>query len=275
MKEKKDPKRFAHLTKDEIQQAADDGTVLLLPFGQTEQHGPHLPVGCDTFIAEHTALAAAEACAGDPPVLVLPSIPYGYNPKSLQQWPSFRVRWETAVGYLADICTSAVEMGFEKLIVISTHGPHGDAAKLAAREVFDRTGCGIVISFPHAMASETFKEIRKSPVGGTSHAGEYETSLMMHFGFPVDLTGLDDVDRVRHCNKWVAGDFVNGSGKASWSTWALQISTTGVYGDPSVASASTGEKTFSAAVAEYVDLIRYVHSAEMPKQDFPIYPRSW
>ncbi len=275
MKNKKSRNVFSELTRDEITEAMEENAVLLLPFGQTEQHGPHLPVGCDTFIAERAAVAAAEACSNEPRVLVLPSIPYGYNPKSLQQWPSFRVRWETAVNYLADICTSAVEMGFRKLIVISTHGPHGDIAKLAAREVFDRTGCGIVISFPHAMASREFGNIRKSPVGGTSHAGEYETSLMMHFGFPVDVSILTDADRVRYCNEWVAGDFVNGSGKASWSTWALQISSTGVYGDPSVSSAETGEKTFDAIVTEYANLIRYVHAVELPKQDFPIYPRAW
>lgn len=266
---------FAEKTREEIYKAIENDAVLLLPFGQTEQHGPHLPVGCDTFIAEESAEAAARACAGGPEVLVLPSVPYGYNPKSLQEWPAFRVRWEVTVNYLADICTSAAEMGFKKIIIVSTHGPHGDVAKLAAREVFDRTGLGIVVSMPHALGASRFKEIRKSAVGGTSHAGEYETSLMLHFGFPVDISGLDNRDSVQYCNEWISGDFVNGSGKVSWSTWALQKTETGVYGDPSTAEEKTGKEVFQAIVDEYVRLIRFVKETDLPKQDFPVYPRVW
>lgn len=266
---------YANCNRNEIARAAASGAILLLPFGQTEQHGPHLPVGCDTFIAERAAAAAARECNKDPQVLVLPSVPYGYNPKSLQNWPSFRVRWEITAGYIADICTSAVEMGFSRIIIVSTHGPHGDVAKIAAREVFDRTGTAVVVSMPHALGASAFKSIRKSAIGGASHAGEYETSLMLHFGYPVDLSGLDGRDAVVHCNEWVAGDFINGSGKISWSTWGLQISETGVYGDPSPASKATGEAVFSAIVQEYVNLIRYVRDTELPHQTFPIYPRSW
>jgi creatinine amidohydrolase len=266
---------FDHKTRGEITTAQEQGAILLLPFGQTEQHGPHLPEGCDTFIAQRTALAAAQACNGNPQVLVLPAIPYGYNPKSNQKWPSFRVRWEITAGFLADVCTSAVEMGFSKLIIVSTHGPHGDIAKIAAREVFDRTGVGIVVSMPHTLGASAFKKIRKSPIGGSSHAGEYETSLMLHFGFHIDVQKLDARDMVHHCDEWVAGDFVNGSGKVSWSTWALQLSETGVYGDASVATAQTGEQVFNAIVDEYVRLIRYVRDTDLPKQVFPLYPRSW
>ena len=50
------------------------------------------------------------------------------------------------------------------------------------------------------------------------NVGEFETSLLMHFGFPVDLSGTDDRDAVKVCNEWVAGDLA-GSGKVSWSTW--------------------------------------------------------
>lgn len=267
---------FADKTRPEIEAAVERGAVLLLPLGQTEQHGPHLPVACDSIIAERVALAAAGALTGDPPALVLPTIPYGYVPKSVQSWTGvFRIRWQVMVDYIADVCASAVEMGFEKLIVISPHGPHGDVAKLAAREVFDRTGAGIVFSMPHALGARRFEQVRKSKIGGACHAGEYETSLMLHFGYPVDLSGLDDRDRVEVCNEWVAGDYVNGSGKASWSTWALQISQTGVYGDPGCAAAETGQATFDAIVQEYCKLVRFVHDRQLPEQTSPRYSRNW
>jgi creatinine amidohydrolase len=267
---------FAEKTMPQIRQAIADDAVLLLPLGQTEQHGPHLQVGCDSIIADHVAEAVATKMNKEFPVLVLPTIAYGYVPKSVQNWPGvFRIRWDVMVSYIADVCVSAAEMGFKKIVIISTHGPHGDVARLAARDVFDRTGIGVVVSIPHVLCAKHFNKIRKSKLGGTSHACEYETSLLMHFGYPVDLKGLDDRDSVKVCNEWVAGDMLGGSGKVSWSTWALQISETGVYGDASCSSKTTGRKTFEAILDEYSRLLRFVRAQEMPTQTFPRYPRSW
>lgn len=267
---------FQELTSAQIKAAMDKEAVLLLPFGHTEQHGPHLPVGCDNIIADRVATATAARLQPEFPVLVLPTVSYGYDPKAIQNWPGvFRVRWQVIIDYLSDICTSAVEMGFRKIIMISTHGPHGDVARVAARDVFDRTGVGIVVSIPHALIGKAYAKIRKSKIGGTSHACEYETSLLMHFGYNIDLSGLDDRDNVQVCNEWVSGDMLNGSGRVSWSTWALQISETGVYGDPSCASKETGKATFDIMIEEYCKLVRYVRSQPMPQQTFPVYPRSW
>ena len=255
---------FADKTWPELKKAAEAGTLLLLPFGQTEQHGLHLQVGCDAIIAERVANAVAEKLSTDIPALVLPTVPYGYVPASVTQWPgTFRVRWKVVVDYLADVCVSAVEMGFKKLAVISTHGPHGDVARLAAREVFDRTGVGIVVTQPQSFAVPTFKEIRKSKLGGAAHAGEYETSLMMHYGYPVDVSETDDRDMIKVANEWVAGDMA-GSGKVSWSTWALQTTETGALGDPTQASAETGKRCMDAIVAEYCRFLTYFHGLRTP-----------
>ncbi len=257
--------QFVDQTWPQLQQAIEKDSVLLLPLGQTEEHGRHLQVGCDTIIATRVADAVAQRIAGEVPILVLPPIPYGYVPKAATRWPgTFRVRQRVVIDYLSDVCCSAVHMGFKKLVVISTHGPHGDIARLAAREVFDETGVGIVVTQPHTFASAAFKKVRRSEIGGACHACEYETSLLMHFGYPVDLSGTDDRDRVKMCNEWVAGDMVNGSGKVSWSTWALQDSETGAYGDPSCSSAETGKACMDAIVEEYCRFLRFFHERPVP-----------
>lgn len=258
----------------EVQDAVERDVVVLLPLGQTEQHGRHLQIGCDTIIAERVCAAVAEAM--DRRVLVMPPICYGYVPKAVQEWPAtFRVRWNVMVDYVADVCTSAVEMGFRRIVVVSTHGPHGDVARLAARLVFDRTGVGIIVSMPHSVGASHFNAVRASDPGGTSHAGEYETSLLLHFGYPVDLDEATDSDTVKECNEWVSGDMLQGSGKVSWSTWALQQSDSGTYGDPTVATADTGKHTFEGIVREYCRLVEYVESREILKQKFPTYPHGW
>lgn len=264
------------LTSPQVQDAIQRNALLLLPLGQTEQHGRHLQTGCDTIIAERVATAVAEKLNPGLPTLVMPSIPYAYVPKPVTQWPgTFRVRWEVAVNFMADVCTSAIEMGFRKLIVVSTHGPNGDVARLAAREVFDRTGVGIVVSIPHNLVAKRFNQFRRSKAGGTSHACEYETSLLMHFGYPVDLSLTSDRDSVKTHNEWVAGDMLLGGGKVSWSTWSLQLSESGTYGDPSCASAETGQRTFEAIIDEYCKLARFVMDVTMPEQKFARYPGAW
>lgn len=45
--------RWDNLTWTEIRELAEKDTVVLIPVGSTEQHGPHLPVGCDSIIATH------------------------------------------------------------------------------------------------------------------------------------------------------------------------------------------------------------------------------
>ena len=179
-------------------------------------------------------------------------------PKVVQNWPgTFRVAWDTMVKYTSDVCCSAIEMGFKRMVIVSTHGPHGDVGRLVARDVFDRTGVGIVFTQPHTIGAAPFKKFRKSKLGGTSHACEYETSLLMHFGYSVDVAKTDDRDNVKMVNEWVAGDMLGGSGKVSWSTWAVQISQTGTYGDPSCASAETGRLAFEAIIDEYSRFLRY------------------
>lgn len=255
---------FAEKTWPELEKAIADRALLLLPFGQTEQHGRHLQSGCDTIIAERVACAVAEKLNPQPTTLVLPAIAYGYVPKSVAKWPgTFRIRWRVMVEYLADVCCSAVDMGFEKVAILSTHGPHGDIARLAARDVFDTTGVGIVVTQPQTFVGPTLRKIRKSKLGGAAHAGEYETSLMMHFGYPVDLSGTDDRDAIKTCNEWVAGD-IGGAGKVSWSTWALQTSATGALGDPTSAHPDTGKVFMESIVEEYARFLTYFWEIETP-----------
>ena len=53
------------------------GTVVLLPVGSQEQHGPCLPMSTDTLIAEAVAALAAEQRPGR--AIVAPSLPYGVS----------------------------------------------------------------------------------------------------------------------------------------------------------------------------------------------------
>jgi len=243
-----------NLTSPQVDAAVREGAVLLIPFGQTEEHGSHLPIGADSIIAEAAAEAAARELAGKVPVLVAPSIQYGYSNTVMQDWPgTFIVRPEIITELLIDVCCSAVKTGFRKLVIVSGHGHHVGICRIAIRRVFDLVGVNVALTQPHAFASDTLARVRKSGPGGVCHAGEYETSLLLHFGSPVDMDAATADDALCFKSDFVSADGIGGakSGKVFWSTWGLQKSRTGAYGDPTVASAETGKALMESIVAEY------------------------
>ena len=68
---------FSELRYPQIQDAAKKGAVVVLPFGQIEEHGPHLPIHTDAFIAERVCEEAVRQLAKSK------GIPY---PDLIRQW---------------------------------------------------------------------------------------------------------------------------------------------------------------------------------------------
>ena len=242
-------------------------SILLLPIGQTEEHGQHLPIGCDAIIAETVSEAVARRCLGKLPVLVAPAIQYGYSNEIMRQWPgTFIVRAQTMIDLITDVCCSAVKMGFKKIAIVSAHGHHVGIIRVAIRQVFDQVGVNVVMTTPHGFTNEILPKIRKSAPGGVCHACEYETSLLLHFGCPVDMSRASNVDRLRFKLKYVATDGIGGNkaGSVFWSTWGLQQSKTGTLGDPSVATAETGRLCMEAIVDHYCQFLQEFHAWSGP-----------
>ena len=256
-----------NLNSDQVQAAAAQGTVLLIPVGQTEEHGPHLPIGADSIIAETMAARAAAAVRDRIPVLVAPAIQYGYSNEIMRRWAgTFIVRPQTMIDLLVDVCCSAVHSGFRKIALVSGHGHHVGICRIAIRQVFDRVGVNVVLTQPHAFGKETLAKVRRSDPGGICHAGEYETSLMLHFGCPVAMDKASAADRLRFESKFVSADGIGGSkgGSVFWSTWGLQQTSSGAYGDPTVATAETGAAFAQAVVADYSAFLEEFYAWQPP-----------
>ncbi|MDP6380289.1 MAG: creatininase family protein, partial [Phycisphaerae bacterium] len=78
---------YTDLRWPEIQAYARKGAIVLLPVGQIEEHGPHLPVGTDCHISTAVAEAVAKEASKELPVLVLPTLWTGYSGRDLFNWP--------------------------------------------------------------------------------------------------------------------------------------------------------------------------------------------
>lgn len=248
----------------QLQEAITRNTLILLPIGQVEQHGPHLPVSTDSTIATGVGRAVAEAVCDEIPVLVMPTVWTGYSMKDVARWPgTMRVRPRVVMDLVHDICASLIEMGFRKIVLLDCHGNHGGILNVVVREIGDNYGVHMALTSPAGMSAAAFCEIRRSGVGGALHACEWETSLMLYFDQLVDMTKATDQDHFRTHSPYASNDMTAGGRGVYWSTWARQRSETGVYGDPTVASAETGAAIMQAIVDEYRKFLREFYEFEL------------
>jgi creatinine amidohydrolase len=234
----------------QIQQHLAKRSLLILPIGTTEEHGPHLPVDTDARIAEAYGQRLAEALAPEMPLLLMDTIRYGYSMKIMTQWPgTIVVRSRVFMDLVFDVCRSVLDMGFDKLALLDCHGHHSGALNTVSRELCDATDKAVAILSPAGLSRDAFNAVRRSPPGGAIHACEWETSLLLYLSPEVvDMSKATDEDAMRYHSEFVAGDNFTGRQQVTWSTWYLQESKSGSYGAPTYATAETGQVIMDAAV---------------------------
>ncbi|KMY54003.1 amidase [Bacillus sp. FJAT-27231] len=178
---------LAHMTWQEYQSKVNS-SVLILPVGSTEQHGPHLPLGVDAILAEKMSLAIAERIDA----VVAPTVSYGY--KSLPAsggGPLFPgtvdLKGATLTSLVYDLLEEFLHDGWKRILMISCHYENeaflAEAADLLMR---NRTA-----EFPKILLSnwwdnlsaevmpQVFNEV-PFPGWALEHAAIAETSMMMH-----------------------------------------------------------------------------------------------
>ena len=150
-----------------------NGTAII-PVGSTEQHGKHLPVGTDTYVATTLAEAAAEQTD----VVIVPPIWYGWSPHHMLLPGTVTIRPEVLIEYLFDVIKSLKDHGINNFVLINGHRIVNIiwmqiTAERAQREL-DVT---VKIFDPAYMSKDIVRELGFGPVG---HAEEIETSHMMY-----------------------------------------------------------------------------------------------
>jgi creatinine amidohydrolase len=253
---------FASLTSPQLTEIIARHPLALLPVGQLEEHGPHLPLNADAVIAERVTAATAERLE-DLPCLLLPTVWSGYSGKELAHWAgTIRVRTRVFADLIFDIVQSLCDMGIQKIVTVNGHGHHPALLEMVAREIADATGVYIACADVAKMAAPAVQQHRQSPPGGCIHGCEFETSLMLHLGEPVDMSQAHDRDLFTYSSLNFPGDGFAGGKKAFWSTWGIQRSETGIYGDPTCATAEFGKLVFEETVTNLEAFCREYHGVK-------------
>ena len=215
--------------------------IVILPWGATEPHNYHLPYGTDTILSEAIAsLAVEKAMTKGVNCMVLPAVPFGtQNPGQIEYPFCIHTRAETQKAILHDIVFSLYHQGFRKLLIINGHG--GNNFKNFVRDLaVDFPDFCIVTADWYTVENDT--EVFDNP---GEHAGELETSVMMHF-HPEWVLSLDEAG-VGDIKPFVISALNN---KKLWlpRNWKQVSEDTGI-GNPKKSSAVKG-KIFAEKVTD-------------------------
>lgn len=170
------PKMMIELTRDEIKEALNDFPVVILPMGATEQHGHHLPLGVDIYLAEHFAKEVSKETGA----LVSPTMPFGYSWVWRDIPGTISLQQDLVEAVIKDVASSVSRYGTKMLVLINGHDSNNSAMKYAVRELEDELDMPVIYLF-YPNLSEIMGNVTESPTwNGMIHACEFETSLMLH-----------------------------------------------------------------------------------------------
>ncbi|MCC2685926.1 MAG: Creatininase [Paenibacillaceae bacterium] len=152
--------------------------IAVWPLGALEQHGSHLPLGTDILIAEQLAKRVAERL--DAYLLPVQAITSSIEHREARG--TVYIKATTLAAIVRDVAESLHYAGYRKLVIISGHGGNW-IVKPTIRQLNRETDGMRIVYFTSTIGArregETDVEHRQHDL----HAGEKETSIMMHL-FP-------------------------------------------------------------------------------------------
>ena len=215
--------------------------VALVPVGATEQHGRHLPIGTDVFLAEKLASMVSDRTEA----LVYPSVNFGYSWVWRDRVGTVSMRQPVLQEILKDVVRSVERYGIQMVLFINGHEANSATLKYAVREIQDETKVKVLGMF-YPGWQQVYQEYMESPTwGGMFHACEFETSLMLATN--EELVHMEDAVR-----EYPERPLYYGMDNTSIG----DLSSSGTYGDPTVATKKKGEKMLEIFAENIVKLIR-------------------
>ena len=160
---------------------AHPSRTAIVPLGATEQHGPHLPLGTDTWIAD---ALAERLCATVGDAIRLPALAFGCSVEHAAFPGTVELRAETLAAVLVDVVASLVRHGVARVFLFSAHG--GNSGPLAAALPALRAAAapaGVDAFTDLAALTAVLHRCAASagitPEAAGHHAGEVETSILL------------------------------------------------------------------------------------------------
>lgn len=238
-------------TADEIMEL--DPEIAIIPVGSLEQHGPHLPVMTDWAIAAELGQRVAEKMGA----FLVPAIPVSTCREQMGKKGSVWMEPVTFYQMMTDMIMSLKLQGFKKVGILQCHGGIFIMTPLV-RDLNARNNPDLMVAL--AYSGQFSPQLYAEGLLDTNtelHAGEGETAKMLALA-PETV----HMDRAVDCVPTeVTRPYLSyGS--------IFRASPSGVWGEPSYATAEKGEKIFERTAELMVEELNKAFAYMEQKEKF-------
>jgi creatinine amidohydrolase len=257
-------KFWAEMTWTDFQARDMESTIAVLPLAATEQHGPHLPLGTDTFIMEGFIAKTVERLPGELPVLFLPVQNCGLSIEHRDFPGTLSIPASTLITAWTNLCKCVHRAGCRKLVLLNSHGGNSAILDIIAHDLRARLGMLVVLASWRRFGTPDGLFSAEEQAHGI-HAGEIETSLMLNFR--PDLVREDEAADFPSESLALERDFNwLRAGRPTGFGWMAQdLSTSGAMGDAAAANARKGEACADYGATAFIELLQDIDGFDLTR----------
>lgn len=248
--------QFYHyeITSEEAKELICTVDFIVLPVGSIEQHSRHLPLGTDIIIAENVAKEVMIRAKDEKiSLLVMPPVYYGYSDEHKEFPGTISIRGSVLIDYLYDICASLARQGAKRIFIINGHGGNMGVLDIVSKRI--GTDFGIFVFYSSPYTSEMDK-VLESDIGGIGHAGEFETSVMLHIR--PDLVRANKMIKEIPKQLESVGTDPRKSNEVNFNWFRLKsiMTESGVVGDPTKSNSDKGRRLIDMMANRIVRIMK-------------------
>lgn len=247
-------RRLSELRASDLLDHLTSESILVLPLGAIEQHGPHLPFNTDLVIATECAEAVVRSVGDELDVWLLEALAYTKSNEHAGTPGTIWLGPETMLRVLDDIGRSIAATPATKLVFLNGHGGNSSLLNVACRELRLHHGLETFLVHP-SLPPDQGGPSSAEELGFGVHGGLGETSLMLHLRPELVRMELATRNIPEHLAE---NDHVKFGGTVSFGWLASDFGPDGHIGDPVNATTERGAASFDAAVASLSAALREI-----------------
>jgi len=238
----------------ELPSALSKESIIVLPLGAIEQHGPHLPLNTDFVVADEVSRAAVNAVGEETQAWLLPTLPFTKSNEHAWSAGTMWLSASTLMAVLDDIARSVASTPARKLLFVNGHGGNSALTAMMNREIRLKWGLQTFLAHPH-MPADQGGSSAASELGMGVHGGMDETSVMLHLR--PELVDMSLAVR-RVPEKLADNQQVRFGGRVAFGWLSNDFFPEGHIGDPTGANPEVGKTMFDSAASSLGDALREI-----------------